>query len=148
MQANIQSNQIHVEKEEERPGPDLMSLPQKRNVWRRPEFLPFPRNEPFTNENHRNISVPVQKMVQTSQGRGVGSMPKPLARDHGLLLTHQEISGLVEDHRAPRRVEPIVLQRTLQTDKELVEEPKSFIQRKEEGVGNDPIFGERRPSGI
>ncbi|MBW0582462.1 hypothetical protein O181_122177 [Austropuccinia psidii MF-1] len=33
-------------------------------------------------------------------------------------------------------------------DKELVEEPKSFIHRPEEVVGNDPSFGERRPSGV
>ncbi|MBW0531128.1 hypothetical protein O181_070843 [Austropuccinia psidii MF-1] len=35
-----------------------------------------------------------------------------------------------------------------QKDKELVEEPKSFIHRPEERVGNDPSFGEGSPSGI
>ncbi|MBW0500708.1 hypothetical protein O181_040423 [Austropuccinia psidii MF-1] len=53
-----------------------------------------------------------------------------------------------EDHRTLRRVEPSVLQRQGQKDKELVEEPKYFIYRPEEGVGNDPRFGERRPSGV
>ncbi|MBW0570495.1 hypothetical protein O181_110210 [Austropuccinia psidii MF-1] len=52
-------------------------------------------------------------------------MPKPLAGGHELLLTHQELSGSGEDHRTLRRLEPIVLQRQGQKDKELVEEPKS-----------------------
>ncbi|MBW0463682.1 hypothetical protein O181_003397 [Austropuccinia psidii MF-1] len=75
-------------------------------------------------------------------------MPKPLAGGHELLLTHQELSGSGEDHRAPRRVEATVLHRQGQKDKEFVEEPNSFIHIPEERVGNDPIFGEGRPSGI
>ncbi|MBW0466580.1 hypothetical protein O181_006295, partial [Austropuccinia psidii MF-1] len=75
-------------------------------------------------------------------------MPKALAGGHELLLTHQELSGSVEDHRALRRVEPTLLQRKGQKDKELVEEPKYFIHRPDEGTGNDSSFGERRPSGV
>ncbi|MBW0540365.1 hypothetical protein O181_080080 [Austropuccinia psidii MF-1] len=75
-------------------------------------------------------------------------MPKPLAGDHELLLTHQELSGSGEDHRTLRRLEPIFLQRQSQKDKELIEGPKSFIHRPGEGVGNDSSFGDRRPSGI
>ncbi|MBW0525627.1 hypothetical protein O181_065342 [Austropuccinia psidii MF-1] len=71
----------------------------------------------------------------------------PLAGGHELLLTHQEISGSGEDHRTLRRVEPIVLQRQGQKDKELVEEPKSCICRPKEGIGNDTSFG-RKPSGV
>ncbi|MBW0575300.1 hypothetical protein O181_115015 [Austropuccinia psidii MF-1] len=92
--------------------------------------------------------MPVQKLVQSSQGRRVGNMPKPLAGGHELLLTHQELSGSGEDHRTLRRMEPPVLQREGQKDKELVEEPKSFIHRPEERVGNDSSFGERGPSGL
>ncbi|MBW0514185.1 hypothetical protein O181_053900 [Austropuccinia psidii MF-1] len=75
-------------------------------------------------------------------------MPKPLAGGHELLLTHQELSGSGEDNRALRRLEPIALPRQIQKDKELVEEPKSFIHRQEEGVGNDSRIGDRRPSGV
>ncbi|MBW0558533.1 hypothetical protein O181_098248 [Austropuccinia psidii MF-1] len=60
----------------------------------------------------------------------------------------QELSGLGEDHRTLRRLEPIVLQRQVQKDKKFVEEPKSFIHRPEEGSGNDSSFGDRGPSGI
>ncbi|MBW0552065.1 hypothetical protein O181_091780 [Austropuccinia psidii MF-1] len=74
-------------------------------------------------------------------------MPKPLAGGHELLLTHQELSGSGEDHRNLRRVEPIVLQRQGQKDKELVKEPNSFIHRPEEGTRNDSSLG-RRPSGV
>ncbi|MBW0515835.1 hypothetical protein O181_055550 [Austropuccinia psidii MF-1] len=77
----------------------------------------------------------------------MGNIPKPLAGGHELLLTHQELSGSGEDHRALRRVEPIILQRQGQKDKELVKELKYFICRPEEGIGNDPSFG-RRPSGV
>ncbi|MBW0575809.1 hypothetical protein O181_115524 [Austropuccinia psidii MF-1] len=75
-------------------------------------------------------------------------MPKPLAGGHELLLTHQDTSGSGEDHRAIRRLEPIVLQRQVQKDKELVEEPKSFIHRPEERVGNDSSLGDRGTSGV
>ncbi|MBW0562742.1 hypothetical protein O181_102457 [Austropuccinia psidii MF-1] len=74
-------------------------------------------------------------------------MPKPLAGGHEHLLTHQELSGSGEDHRTLRRMEPIVFQRQGQKGKELVEEPKSFIHRPEEVIGNASSLG-KRPSGI
>ncbi|MBW0593780.1 hypothetical protein O181_133495 [Austropuccinia psidii MF-1] len=75
-------------------------------------------------------------------------MPKPLAGAHELLLTHQELSGSGEDHRTLGSLEPIVLQRQGQKDEKFVEEPKSFIHRPEERVGNDSSFGDRGPSGV
>ncbi|MBW0532748.1 hypothetical protein O181_072463, partial [Austropuccinia psidii MF-1] len=91
------------------------------------------RAEPLSSGSNRNISVPIQKLVQSSKRRGVRNMPKPLAGVHELLLTHQELSGPGEDHRNLRRVEPIFLQRQGQKDKELVEEPKSLsVDQKKE----------------
>ncbi|MBW0551287.1 hypothetical protein O181_091002 [Austropuccinia psidii MF-1] len=107
-----------------------------------------PRDEPPSSGSNRNVSMPIQKLVQRSQRRGVVNMPKPLAGGHELLLTHQELSGSGEEHRTLRRLEPIVLQRQIQEYKELVEEPKSFIHRPEERIGNDSSFGDRRPSGV
>ncbi|MBW0485867.1 hypothetical protein O181_025582 [Austropuccinia psidii MF-1] len=69
------------------------------------------RAEPFPSGINRNISVPIQKLVQSSTRIVVGNMPKPLGGGHELLPTHQELSGSGEDHRAPRRVEPIVFER-------------------------------------
>ncbi|MBW0536082.1 hypothetical protein O181_075797 [Austropuccinia psidii MF-1] len=106
------------------------------------------RSEPLSSGSNRNLSMLIQNVVQSSQRRGVGNMFKPLAGGHELLLTHKELSGSGEDHRTLRRLEPIVLQRQSQKDKELVEEQKSFIHRPEEGVGNDSSFGDRRPSGV
>ncbi|MBW0569906.1 hypothetical protein O181_109621 [Austropuccinia psidii MF-1] len=83
------------------------------------------RAEPLSRGCHRNISVLIQKLVQSSKRRGVGNIPRPLAGDHELLLTPQELSESGEDHRTLRRVEPIVLQIQSQKDKELVEEPNS-----------------------
>ncbi|MBW0564659.1 hypothetical protein O181_104374 [Austropuccinia psidii MF-1] len=106
------------------------------------------RAEPLSISRNRNLSMPIQKLVQSNQRRGVGFMPKPLAGGHELLLKHQELSGSGEDHRTLKRLEPIVLQRQSQKDEELVEEPKPFIHRLEEGVGNVSSFGDRRPSGV
>ncbi|MBW0468018.1 hypothetical protein O181_007733 [Austropuccinia psidii MF-1] len=106
------------------------------------------RAEPFLSGRNKNLSMTIQEFAQSSKRGGVGSMPKPLEGGHELLLTHHEISGSGEDHRAPRRLKPIVLKRQFQKDKGLVEKSNSFIHRPEEGVGNDPSFGERRPSGV
>ncbi|MBW0533419.1 hypothetical protein O181_073134 [Austropuccinia psidii MF-1] len=118
MEETMQSNKMDVDKKEARPSPDMASLPQERHVWRMPVFPPIPQ-------------VPVQKLVERSQRRGVGNMPKPLEGGHELLLTHQEHSGSGEDHRTLRRMEPIVLQRKGQKDEELIAEPKYFIHRPE-----------------
>ncbi|MBW0586877.1 hypothetical protein O181_126592 [Austropuccinia psidii MF-1] len=106
------------------------------------------RSEWLSSGRNRNLSMPIEKLVQISQRRGVQNMPKPLAGAHELLLTHQELSGSGEDHRALRRLEHIFLKRQGQKDKELVEEPKSFIHIPEEGTGNDSSFRDRRPSGV
>ncbi|MBW0576969.1 hypothetical protein O181_116684 [Austropuccinia psidii MF-1] len=106
------------------------------------------RAEPFSGGSNRIISMPVQKLVQSSQRRRVGNMAKPLAGGNELLLTHQELSGSGKDHRILRRLEPIVLQRQGQKDEELVEEPKSFIYRPEERFGNDSSFVDIGPSGV
>ncbi|MBW0556807.1 hypothetical protein O181_096522 [Austropuccinia psidii MF-1] len=106
MEAAIQSNQMDVDKEEARPNSEVPNIPQERHIWRMPELPPIPQGG-----INRNISIPIQKLVQRSQRRVVGNMPKPLAGGHELLLTHQELFGSGEDHRALRRLEPIVLQR-------------------------------------
>ncbi|MBW0580321.1 hypothetical protein O181_120036 [Austropuccinia psidii MF-1] len=171
MEATIWCNQMDVDKEEARPNPEVPGLPQERHIWRMPELPPIPqglsvptdfemnsepelihdnisRAEPFSGASNRSISMPVQKLVQKRQRRGVGNMPKPLEGGHELLLTHQELSKSEEYYRALRRLEPIVLQRQGQKGKELVEEPKSLIHRLEERVGNDSSFGDRGPSGV
>ncbi|MBW0537252.1 hypothetical protein O181_076967 [Austropuccinia psidii MF-1] len=108
----------------------------------------IPRAEQLPSGSNGNLSMPIQQLIQSSQRRGVGNMPKPLTGGHELLLTHQELSESGDDHRTLRRLEPIFLQRQGQKDKEFVEEPKSFIHRPEEETGNDFSFGDRRPSGI
>ncbi|MBW0571385.1 hypothetical protein O181_111100 [Austropuccinia psidii MF-1] len=106
--------------EDARVAPNsLRSVPTNSDVRSEPELIKgnILRAEPFPSGSHRNISVPVQRLVQNSQGTGVGNMPKPLAGGHELLLTHQEPSGSGEDHGAIGRVDPIVLQRKDQKDK-------------------------------
>ncbi|MBW0573610.1 hypothetical protein O181_113325 [Austropuccinia psidii MF-1] len=143
MEATIQSNQMDVDKEEAIPNPEGPNFPQEIHIWRMPELPPIPQGG-----RNRNISMLVQKLVQSSQRRRVGNMPKTFPGGHELLVTHQELSGSGQDHRTLRRLEPIVLQRQGQKDKEFVEEPKSFIHRPEERVGNDSSFGYRGPSGV
>ncbi|MBW0476911.1 hypothetical protein O181_016626 [Austropuccinia psidii MF-1] len=95
------------------------SVPTNFDVNSKPELIQGDTlySAPFQSGSHRIISVPAQKLVQISQGRVVGNMPKPLAGGYELLLTHQDLSGSGEDHRALRRMEPIVLQRHGQKDK-------------------------------
>ncbi|MBW0547171.1 hypothetical protein O181_086886 [Austropuccinia psidii MF-1] len=126
------------------------SVPTNFGVNSEPEIIQseISRAEPFPSGRNTNILVPVQTLVQRTQRRGVENMPNPLPGGHELLLTHKDLSGSGEDHRALRRMEPIVLQIQGQKYKELVEQTKSFINRPEEGVRNDPSFGERRCSGI
>ncbi|MBW0549536.1 hypothetical protein O181_089251 [Austropuccinia psidii MF-1] len=137
MEAAIKSNQMDMDKEENYPH-SPRSLPTNCDVNSDPELIEgnVLSAEPLQSGSHRNISVSIQKLVQRNKRRGVENIPKPLAGGHELLLTHQELSGSGEDNRTLRRVEPIVLQSQGQKDKELVEEPKSFIHRPEEGIGN------------
>ncbi|MBW0539374.1 hypothetical protein O181_079089 [Austropuccinia psidii MF-1] len=146
--AKSSSRKTHLENSRNSPH-SPSSVPTNFDLNSEPELIEgnFLRAEPLSTGSHRDISVPIQKLVQSSKRRGVGNMAKPLARGHELLLTHQELSGSGEDHRALKRVEPIVLKKQSQKYKELVKEPKSFICRPEEGIGNNPSFG-RRPSGV
>ncbi|MBW0565521.1 hypothetical protein O181_105236 [Austropuccinia psidii MF-1] len=142
MEATIQSNQMDLDKEEARPGPDLVSPPQERHVWRILGFPPIPQGlclQPLIPSTKTGTEQPRKRSGKYAQAFGGG---------HELLLTHQELSGSGEDHRTLRRDEPIVLQNTRSKDKELVKEPKSFIHRPDKGIGNDSSFGERRTSGV
>ncbi|MBW0548537.1 hypothetical protein O181_088252 [Austropuccinia psidii MF-1] len=105
------------------------SVPTSFDINSEPELIQGNalRAEPFSSGSHRNISVPVQRLVQSSQGRGVGNISKPLSGGYELLPTHQKLSVSGEDHRNLRRIEPIFFQRKGQKDRELVEEPNSFI---------------------
>ncbi|MBW0536356.1 hypothetical protein O181_076071 [Austropuccinia psidii MF-1] len=60
-------------------------------------------------------------------------MPKPLEGGHEFLPTNQEVSGSGEDHRALRRVEPIVLKRQGQKIKNCLKNQSllSIDQKKE-----------------
>ncbi|MBW0589962.1 hypothetical protein O181_129677 [Austropuccinia psidii MF-1] len=119
--AKSSSRKTHLEDARAAPH-SPRSVPTNFGVNSEPEPIEgnILRAEPLPSGSHRNISVPIQKLVQISKRRGVRNMPKPLAEGHELLLTHQELSGSGEDHRTPRTVEPIVLQRQGQKDKELV----------------------------
>ncbi|MBW0538189.1 hypothetical protein O181_077904 [Austropuccinia psidii MF-1] len=146
--AKSSSRKTHLEDARASPR-SPRSVPTNFDVNPDPELIEgnILRAEPLSSGSHRTISVPIQKLVQSRKRRGVGNMPKPLAGGHEFLLTHQELSGSGEDHRNLRRVDPIVFQRKSKSDKKFLEEPKSFICRPEEGIGNYPSFG-RRPSGI
>ncbi|MBW0483923.1 hypothetical protein O181_023638 [Austropuccinia psidii MF-1] len=147
--ATYSSRKKHLEDSRVYPH-SPMSAPTNFDVNSKSELINdnIARAKPFSSGRNSGLSMPIQELVQNSKRRGVGNIPKPLEGGHELLLTNQELFGSGEDHRALRRVEPIVLQRQGQKDKELVEKSKSFIHTPEEGTGNDSRFGERRPSGI
>ncbi|MBW0466879.1 hypothetical protein O181_006594 [Austropuccinia psidii MF-1] len=139
-----------MDKEEARPGADLESLPQERRNWRMPELPPIPqgnflRAEPLPSAGHRSISVPVQNMIQSSKGRGVPISCQPLEGGHELLLTHQELSGSEEDHRALSRMESLLLKRQDQKINNLLKNQSllSIDQRKE--LEMTPALERERP---
>ncbi|MBW0585110.1 hypothetical protein O181_124825 [Austropuccinia psidii MF-1] len=70
-------------------------VPTSFDIYSEPELINgnVLRAKPFPIGSHRNATVPVQKLVQSSLGRGVEDMPKPLAGGYELLITHQELSG-------------------------------------------------------
>ncbi|MBW0527118.1 hypothetical protein O181_066833 [Austropuccinia psidii MF-1] len=72
-------------------------------------------------------------------------MPKPLAGGYELLLAHQKLSGLGEDHRTLERMDSIGFQRQFQKDKELVEEAKSFMHRPERELKMNPALEKKSP---
>ncbi|MBW0573124.1 hypothetical protein O181_112839 [Austropuccinia psidii MF-1] len=143
MEGTTQSNRIDVDKEEARPSPEVASLPEGRHIWRMPELPPIPQGL-----NHFQVAAMEIYQCQSKNWYKAGNMPKPLAGGHELLLTHKELSASGKDHRTLRRMEPILLQRQGQKDKELAEKTEPFIHRPEGEVGNDPSFGERRPIGV
>ncbi|MBW0564768.1 hypothetical protein O181_104483 [Austropuccinia psidii MF-1] len=110
--AKSSSRKTHLEDARVAPH-SPRSVPTYFDVNSEPELIHdnIYRAELFSSGRNRNISMPIQKLVQRSQRRGVGNMPKPSAGGHELLLTHQELSGSGEDHRALETLEPIVLQR-------------------------------------
>ncbi|MBW0570156.1 hypothetical protein O181_109871 [Austropuccinia psidii MF-1] len=57
------------------------SVPTDFDVNSDPELIHdnISRPQPFSSGRNRNISMPIQKLVQSSQGRRMGNMPKPLA---------------------------------------------------------------------
>ncbi|MBW0533826.1 hypothetical protein O181_073541 [Austropuccinia psidii MF-1] len=163
MEKNIQSNQMDMDKEEARTGQDLVDLPQERFVPNSPMSVPthfdiksepeiiqgnLLRVEPLPSVKNRIISAPVNILVHRMQAGRMGNMFNPFSGAYELLLTQQEHFGSGEDHKTLRGMASIFLKRQGQKYKELVEEQNSFISRSKETAGNDPTFGERRPSGF
>ncbi|MBW0483238.1 hypothetical protein O181_022953 [Austropuccinia psidii MF-1] len=112
------SRKTHLEYSSVAPH-SLRSVPTTFDINSKPELIQgdFLRDESLPGGRNRNISVPVQKMVQRSQGRGMGNFAKPLEGGHELLRTHQELSGSGEDHTALRKMESLLLQRQGQKNK-------------------------------
>ncbi|MBW0507927.1 hypothetical protein O181_047642 [Austropuccinia psidii MF-1] len=91
------------------------------------------RAEPLSSGSNRNLSIPIQKLVQSSQRRGVGNMRKPLGGGHDLLITHQELCGSGGDHGTLRRLEPLSCKDKVKKIKNLLKSQSllSIDQKKE-----------------
>ncbi|MBW0524019.1 hypothetical protein O181_063734 [Austropuccinia psidii MF-1] len=92
--AKSSSRKTHLEDDRAAPH-SPRSVPASFHVNSEPELLEGNSlsAEPLPSVSHRDISVPIQNLVQSSKRRGVGNMPKPLAGGHELLVTNQELSG-------------------------------------------------------
>ncbi|MBW0574312.1 hypothetical protein O181_114027 [Austropuccinia psidii MF-1] len=111
------------------------SVPRNLDVNSESELIhdSISRAEPLPSGRNRNLSMPIQKLAQSSQRRGAGNMPKPLGGGHELLLTNKELSWSGEDCRTLRRLDPIVLQRKVKKIKILLKNQSilSIDQKKE-----------------
>ncbi|MBW0461168.1 hypothetical protein O181_000883 [Austropuccinia psidii MF-1] len=97
------------------------SVPTNFDVNSEPELIQgnILRAEPFPSGNHRNVSVPVHKPGAQQPRERNGKYFLAFGRGHELLLALKSFLG-----------------------------EQKTIELIEEGVGNDPSFGEIRPSGI
>ncbi|MBW0499506.1 hypothetical protein O181_039221 [Austropuccinia psidii MF-1] len=103
--------------------------PEERHKWRMPELPPVPKG------NNRDIPVSVQELVYASKATIVGTSPKSLDRNHVLIYSSEEVHGARKGRRTSEGLDTHVLQRTIPTDKRLVEKPKHVIKGPEEEVG-------------
>ncbi|MBW0514384.1 hypothetical protein O181_054099 [Austropuccinia psidii MF-1] len=71
-------------------------------------------------------------LIEEQQKKRSGKYAQAFGRGHELLLTHQELSGTGEDHRALSRVEPIFLQRKGQKKNWLKNQSLSSVDQKKE----------------
>ncbi|MBW0512807.1 hypothetical protein O181_052522 [Austropuccinia psidii MF-1] len=85
------------------------------------------RPESLSTGNNRDIPVAVQELVHSGKGARVGTSPKSLDRHHELISS--------SDRGNSKGLDTHVLQRTITTDKSLVEKPKHVIRGQEEEVG-------------
>ncbi|MBW0548050.1 hypothetical protein O181_087765 [Austropuccinia psidii MF-1] len=92
--AESSSRKTHLEDARVSPH-SPRSVPTDFDVNSEPELIHdnISRAEPFSGGRNRNISMPIQKLVQSSQRRGVGNMPKPLAGGHELYLHIKRFLG-------------------------------------------------------
>ncbi|MBW0544106.1 hypothetical protein O181_083821 [Austropuccinia psidii MF-1] len=94
------------------------------------------RPELLSTDNNRDLSVPLQELVDRSKTAKVGASPKSLDRHHELISSGEEVHGAIKDRVISEGLDTHVLQRKSPTDKSLVEKPKHVIRGPEEEVGS------------
>ncbi|MBW0542552.1 hypothetical protein O181_082267 [Austropuccinia psidii MF-1] len=102
------------------------------------------RPESVSTGNNRDIPVSVQELVYGSKTARVETSPKALDRHHKLISSSEEVHGTRKYRGTSEGLDTHVLQRTIPTDKILVEKPIHVIRGPEEEVG--PRKGQQ-PSG-
>ncbi|MBW0486683.1 hypothetical protein O181_026398 [Austropuccinia psidii MF-1] len=149
MEATIQSNHMDVDKEEARPNPEVSNLPQERHIWRIPEFPPIPQGL----SHFQVAAIEIYQCQYKNWFRKAKEEEWEICPSfwQGAMHSYLHIKSFLGQEKTIELLggwSPLSCKEKSQKDKELVEEPKSFIHRSEEGVGNDSSFGDRRPSGV
>ncbi|MBW0540139.1 hypothetical protein O181_079854 [Austropuccinia psidii MF-1] len=106
--------------------------------------IDFVRPETLSTDNNRDIPISVQELVYGSKAARVGTSPKVWDKHHEFISSSEEVHGSRKDRRTSEGLDTNVLQRTIPTDKSLVEKPKYVIRGSEAEVG--PREG-KQPSG-
>ncbi|MBW0499437.1 hypothetical protein O181_039152, partial [Austropuccinia psidii MF-1] len=123
------SNQMDLGQEIQVINPkDKIVSPEERHKWKMPELPPVPKG------NNRSIPVSVQELVYGSKAAGVGTYAKSLDRHNELISSSEEFNGPRKDRGSSEGLDTHVLQRTIPTDKSLVEKPKRVVRGPQEEV--------------
>ncbi|MBW0582541.1 hypothetical protein O181_122256 [Austropuccinia psidii MF-1] len=134
-----QSIQVDLDQDIQVINPkDKNVSPEERHKWRMPELPPVSKG------SNRDIPVLVQKMVYGRKTERVGTSPKSLDRNNELISSGEEFHLARKDRGISEGLDTHILQRTIPTDKSLVEKPNHVIRGPEDKVG--PREG-KKPSG-
>ncbi|MBW0514933.1 hypothetical protein O181_054648 [Austropuccinia psidii MF-1] len=137
VKATIKSNNMDLDKEEARRGPDLASLPQEIQVWRIPELPPIPQ-----------ASIEIYQSQYKNWYRAAKEEEWEICPSlwQGAMKSYLHIKSFLGQERTIEHLgewNPFSCKNKVKKIKNWLKNQSLF--RPEDGLVNYPSFGERRP---